>query len=202
LSIFTEQRCALKPEKRLYRLGKRAEQQAETRRRIVEAAVELHGTIGPAQTTMSQIAEQAGVQRHTLYAHFPDERSVALACSASFREHNPLPGIESWRDLALPERLAAGLAALYDWYRGTEGINACVLRDAEHHALTREMAELRLAPLIHAYREALGAGLGRESMAMLGLMMSFYSWRSLSRDEGLAPAKAVRLAVRAVLAAR
>ena len=66
---------------RTYTLKRRAEQQAETRRRIVEAAVELHGSVGPALTTISMVAERAGVQRHTLYAHFPDERSLFLACS-------------------------------------------------------------------------------------------------------------------------
>lgn len=186
--------------KRRYRLGKRAEQAAETRRRIVEAAVELHGTLGPAQTTMSQLAERAGVQRHTLYAHFPDERSVALACSALFMERNPLPDTAPWRDLAPEPRLSAGLAALYGWYGRTEGINACVLRDAEHHSLTREMAELRMAPLMQAYRAALAEGLTAEQRALVGLMTSFYSWRSLVRDEGLEPEAAVAIGVRAILA--
>jgi AcrR family transcriptional regulator len=200
-SIIVEQVCALKTEKRPYRLGKRADQQAETRRRIVEAAVELHGTLGPAHTSLSQIAERAGVQRHTLYAHFPDERSVALACSALFIERNPLPGIAPWREMAAKPRLKAGLAALYDWYRRTEGINACVLRDAEHHEITREVAALRVGPPMAEYREALGDGLTPDQQSMLGLMMSFYSWRSLARDEGLDAAAAVALAVRAIVSA-
>ena len=66
---------------RKYTLKKRADQQAQTRQRIVEAAVDLHGSVGPAATTISMVAERAGVQRHTLYAHFPDERSLFLACS-------------------------------------------------------------------------------------------------------------------------
>src|ERR687893_573213 len=87
---------------RTYTLKRRAEQQAETRRRIVEAAVELHSSVGPALTTLSQVAERAGVQRHTLYAHFPDEWSLFLACSGlswlgsvRFREYNPFPPLRS-----------------------------------------------------------------------------------------------------------
>ena len=76
---------------RIYNLKRRAEQQAETRRRIVEAAVDLHSTVGPALTTISMVAERAGVQRHTLYAHFPDERSLFLACSGLAQERDPLP---------------------------------------------------------------------------------------------------------------
>ena len=66
---------------RTYTLKRRAEQQMETRRRIVEAAVDLHSSVGPALTSISMVAERAGVQRHTLYAHFPDEKSLFLACS-------------------------------------------------------------------------------------------------------------------------
>src|SRR6478735_12250408 len=85
--------------KRSYRLGKRADKQDETRRRIVEATVALHGTIGPARTTVSQIAERAGVQRHTFYAHFPDERSLFEACSGMALERDPLPDAAAWREL-------------------------------------------------------------------------------------------------------
>ena len=102
---------------RTYTLKRRAEQQAETRRRIVEAAVELHGSVGPALTTVSMVAERAGVQRHTFYAHFPDDRSLYLACSGLALERDPLPDSEAWRAIEDPsERLRVGLRAIYDWY--------------------------------------------------------------------------------------
>src|ERR1051325_6417278 len=127
---------------RTYTLKRRAEQQAETRRRIVEAAVELHGSVGPARTTFSMVAERAGVQRHTLYAHFPDERSLALACSGLHLERNPLPDPSAWRAITdRRERLRAGLGAVYDWYEHNAAMVACILRDAEYHALTREMID-------------------------------------------------------------
>src|SRR3954463_4858377 len=102
---------------RTYTLTRRAEQQAENRRRIVEAAVELHGSIGPASTTYSMVAERAGVQRHTLYAHFPDERSLFAACSGLANERDPPPQVTTWRDIGdRRERLAVGLRAIYDWF--------------------------------------------------------------------------------------
>src|SRR3954464_2264375 len=122
---------------RTYTLKRRAEQQAETRRRIVEAAVALHGSVGPAATTVSMVAERAGVQRHTFYAHFPDERDLLLACSGLAFERDPLPDPEAWRSIEdTSERLRAGLKALYGWYERNADLVACVLRDAEHHALT------------------------------------------------------------------
>src|SRR5690348_8941459 len=102
---------------RPYTLKRRAEQQAETRLRIVEAAVELHGTLGPARTTISMVAEQAGVQRHTFYAHFPTERDLLLACSALSLERSPLPDPEPWRRIEdRAKRLRVGLGEIYAWY--------------------------------------------------------------------------------------
>src|ERR671921_2339620 len=102
---------------RTYTLKRRAEQQADTRRRIVEAAVDLHCSVGPALTTLSMIAERAGVQRHTLYAHFPDERSLFLACSGLTLERDPLPDPAPWRSIAdAQERLRVALAEVYGWY--------------------------------------------------------------------------------------
>ena len=78
--------------KRKYEMKKRAEAQEATRRRIVEAAIELHGTLGPAHTSVSAIAERAGVQRHTYYRHFPDERSLVMACSGLYTRAQPAAG--------------------------------------------------------------------------------------------------------------
>jgi AcrR family transcriptional regulator len=184
---------------RPYTMRRRAERQAETRRRIVEAAVELHGSVGPALTNTSMVAERAGVQRHTLYAHFPDERSLYLACSGLAAERDPLPDPEPWRAIAdRRERLRAGLRAVYAWYARNERLAACVLRDGEHHALTREMVELRIEPHMRAYREVLGATLSVSQQAMLRLMLSFFTWRTLVRDSGLDQDAAVAAAVHAI----
>ena len=183
---------------RTYTLKRRAEQQAETRRRIVEAAVELHGSIGPALTTVSMVAERAGVQRHTFYAHFPDERSLLLACSGLVFERDPLPDAGPWRAIENPrERLNVGLRAIYDWYERNAELSACVLRDAERHALVREINELRAGATMAAYREVLGAGLDAGQRALLQLALSFFTWRTLTRESGLGQDAAVAAMVRA-----
>lgn len=184
---------------RIYTLKRRAEQQAQTRQRIVEAAVELHGSIGPAQTTVSMVAERAGVQRHTFYAHFPDERSLLLACSGLVAERDPLPDAKRWRAIEDPgERLRTGLRAIYDWYERNADLAACVLRDAEHHALVREITELRIGRSIAACHEVLGAKLNTGQRALLRLALSFFTWRTLKQESGLTQAEAVAAMVQAI----
>jgi AcrR family transcriptional regulator len=184
---------------RTYTLKKRAETQAETRQRIVEAAVELHGTIGPALTTFSMVAERAGVQRHTLYAHFPDERSLLMACSGLHGDRNPMPdalpwrGIEDWR-----KRLRTGLLALYGWYERNAEIAARVLRDAERHPLIGEIAALRFGPSMEAYQEVFGEKLNAKQRAVLQLALSFFTWRTLVCEGGLKQADAVEAMIRAI----
>jgi AcrR family transcriptional regulator len=187
---------------RTYTLKRRAEQQAETRRRIVEAAIELHGSIGPALTTISQVAERAGVQRHTFYAHFPDEHSLQLACSGLFFERDPLPDSRPWRVIDDGrKRLGVGLRAIYDWYERNAHMTACVLRDAEYHAPTREITELRVGPSMAAYGEVLGAGLNAKQRGLLRLALSFFTWRTL-RESGLKQSDAVVTMVQAMDCAR
>jgi AcrR family transcriptional regulator len=184
---------------RAYTLKRRAERQAHTRRRIVEAAVDLHGSIGPALTTLSMVAERAGVQRHTLYAHFPDERSLYMACSGLSLERDPLPDAAAWRRIEDPrERLRVGLGAVYGWFERNAELAGCVLRDAEHHPLTKEIAELRFGPFMAAYQEVLGADLSVKQRAMLRLALSFFTWRTLVRESGLEQGAAVGAMVRAI----
>lgn len=187
---------------RAYTLKRRAEQQAATRRRIVEAAVELHGQLGPAQTTLSMVAERAGVQRHTLYAHFPDERSLLMACSALVVERDPPPDASAWRGIGdRGQRLRTGLAALYAWFERNAKVMACVQRDAEFHPLTREVVELRLGPLMSACNDVLGAQLNARQRAMLQLALSFFTWRTLARDGRLKSAAVAKTMAHAIEAA-
>jgi AcrR family transcriptional regulator len=184
---------------RTYTLKRRAERQAETRQRIVEAAVDLHGTVGPARTTFSMVAERAGVQRHTLYAHFPDERSLLMACSALALERDPLPDPAPWRSIGdRYERLRVGLTAIYGWYERGAELAACILRDAETHQPVRETIALRMGPTIAAYHETLGEKLNAKQRAMLDLALSFYTWRTLVRHDGLTQRRAVGAMLQAI----
>ena len=185
--------------KRTYTLKRRAEQQADTRQRIVEAAVELHSSVGPGLTTISMIAERAGVQRHTVYAHFPDERSLYMACSGLAQERDPPPNAEAWRGIEdRTERFRVGLAALYGWYERNAGLIACVTRDAEYHPLTKEITELRFGPYMAACHEVLGAKLSAKQRAVLRLALSFFTWRTLVREGGLKQGAAVGAMVQAI----
>lgn len=187
---------------RTYTLKRRAESQAKTRQRIVDAAIDLHATIGPAHTTISMIAERAGVQRHTLYSHFPDERSMLMACSGHSLERDPLPDAASWPAIVdSAERLQTGLREIYDWYERNAELVACVLRDAEHNALVREISALRYGPGIAHWREVLGQKLNARGRAMLAVALSFHTWRTLTRDAGMKQAAAVNAMTQAVVKA-
>lgn len=192
---------------RKYTLKRRAAQQAETRRRIVEAAVALHGTVGPARTSFSMVADRAGVQRNTLYAHFPDEANLFQACSAHHLERNPPPDPERWSKIADPRtRLETALADIYAWYERNAELIGCVLRDGEHHAPTREIIRQRVEPIFEAWEFALRTGQETPAeAAMIGLALSFHTWRTLASErdlgthaaaatmaEAVAPAGAVR----------
>lgn len=187
---------------RSYVKSKRAENQAETRDRIVEAAVALHGEIGPTATTISMIADRAGVQRHTVYSHFADEMSLLMACSGRHAELHPMPSPESWAPETDPaRRLAAGIGALYTWFAANEAVTRNVLRDAETNETLREISALRFGAPLRAIYESLAIGLGAKGKAALTLALSFYTWRTLAHDARLKPKDAVALMVRSVLTA-
>ena len=188
---------------RSYTLNRRAERQAETRRKIVEAAIDLHGTIGPAQTSISMVAERAGVQRHTFYAHFPDEKDLLLACSGLSLERDPLPDPIPWQDIEDgAKRLRTALGELYAWYGRNAELTGCVLRDAQYHPATREIAQLRFGPAFAAYELILGAGLRPHQQPLVRLALSFFTWRNLVRETGLKKAEAVETMARAIEGSR
>jgi AcrR family transcriptional regulator len=188
---------------RKYELKRRAEKQDETRRRIVEAAIQLHRTKGPARTSFSDIARLAGVQRHTLYRHFPDERELGLACSGLFFELHPPPDPAAWGAIAdTGKRLRTGLTALYAWYGQVEDMFACVVRDAEVHPLTRELFELRGREPMSRMRTVLAGGLSKDQrvQAALDLALDFHAWRSLQAS-GLDSGEAAGFMADAVICA-
>lgn len=184
---------------RPYRLKARAERQEQTRQRIVEAAVELHTTVGPARTSVSAIAERAGVQRQTYYRHFPDEAALRLACSGLQQERDPFPDPERWAGIDDPaRRLRRGLGDLYAYYERNETLLANLARDAEVDPPTREILALRFAPPLAAIRDSLAASLPRRSgraLAALDLALDFRTWQSLVRRSGLSRRQAVELMV-------
>ena len=194
-------------EKRPYRKRRRAELEAETRRRITESAVELHGTLGPSRTSMSAIAERAGVRRSTLYRHFPDEAAVFVACSTHWGEANPPPDPGAWAAIEDPdERLRTVLEELYAYYRRTEGMLANLHRD---EALVPVVAQhfSRFHDFLAHARDILLQGRGlrgqarRRASAAAGHALDFKTWRSLARENELDDREAAELMCRFVAGA-
>ena len=176
------------PPKRKYELKKRAEQVGETRLRITEAAIDLHGTLGPSRTTLSAVAERAGVERRTLYRHFPNEAELFAACSTHYFAAHPWPDLGNWRAIRDPkQRLELALDELYAYYERTEPMFSNVLRDAEVVDFARDA----VAPL-HAYLEeaveVLTVGRqvrGRRRELVRGALrhaVAFSTWQSLSAN--------------------
>jgi AcrR family transcriptional regulator len=194
-------------EKRTYRKKQRAESEAETRLRITESAMELHGSVGPARTSVSAVAERAGVRRSTVYRHFPDEAALFEACSAHWREVHPYPDLRGWAAVEDPdERVKRALGDLYAAYRGGERMLENLLRDENLvPAVKHQFGAFH--EYLAAAREVLAAGhpaRGRareRRLAAIGHALAFPTWRSLTREQGLGDAQAVELMALLVAAA-
>lgn len=185
---------------RKYQLQRRAKLQEETRQRIVEAAVHLHQTVGGAKATISAIAELAGVERLTVYRHFPDDRSLATACVGHYQAANPPPDPGPWQGIEDTEqRLRRALSEIYAYHRRTEQMSIHAMRDIEEVPVLREV----LAPYFAYWeqvRDLLAAAWTSPSApcsvrirAAVGHAISFQTWRSLVREQGLEDSEAVEL---------
>ena len=189
-----EQPRLAKPRGR-YRLKARADGMVRTRQRITEAAVELHGSIGPAATTMSAVAERAGVTRATLYRHFPDEATLFAACSREWLAAHPRPDVAAWSAIVEPRRrLQLALHEMYAYYAATEGMLANLLRDSA--ALPEPIAR-NLASYPGQMLKVLDVGWPtggdrRVRRAAIVHAVAFETWASLSRA-GLSDGEAAEL---------
>jgi AcrR family transcriptional regulator len=185
--------------RRAYRKRRRAALEMETRRRITEAAVDLHGSVGPARTTIRAVAERAGVQRATVYRHFRDEEALFDACSSHWMGQHPLPDPAAWEAIDDPEeRLRAALRELYAWYERGEYMLEKTTRDVE------------LVPALRPAMEAFGTWFEAATAALvrgrpergarrrrvrgaIGHALAFDTWRSLVHREDLTTPEAVEL---------
>ena len=192
---------------RVYRKRRRAEQEAETRLAITEAAVRLHGSVGPARTTIKSVAAEAGVQRATVYRHFPDLESLFMSCSAHWAGLNPPPDPAEWSRVADPDqRLRQALTELYRWYVRAEPMLTNVYRDGP-----LVPASARAAEGFQRHFQALHGALmhGRQTRgrtrvrvaATVGHALDFATWRSLTREQGLETDESVELMIALVAAA-
>jgi AcrR family transcriptional regulator len=182
--------------KRGYTLRARARRQEDVHHRITLAAVHLHGTVGPARTTMSEIAKLAGVQRATVYNHFPTELDLIDACSSHWFAENPPPDPTSWTEISDPGRRAeTALTAMYGYYDRGKPMLEKVLRDATLVAALGEILEQKWSPMMEGIVELLAQGWESrepELRACLRVALDFFTWRTLATS-GLANDDAARL---------
>jgi AcrR family transcriptional regulator len=198
---------ATKPKSRAYRKRLRAEHEADTRERIAAATARLHQTVGPARTTVSAVAKEAGVQRATVYRHFPTEESLFDACTAHYYARHPMPNVEAWAHVRDPEaRLRRALTEVYAYFEETEAMFDRTGRDRDKvPAMEKAVANF------NAYFERAVARLVRgrgergrrrkRATAAIGHALAFPTWQSLVRVNGLAPDEAVELMLATVAAA-
>jgi AcrR family transcriptional regulator len=189
-----------KGNQREYQLKERAQQQAETRRRIIEAVVALHEEVGPARTTVVEIADRAQVSRPTVYSHFPDERSLITACAQHWSLANPRPDTAAWKEIANPRtRLRTALEQLYAYYAPRERMLANVIRDSELIPSLSDALQRTMGPYSQAAAEALATGWEgrqrnhRKQLAVLELALHFHTWQTLTRSGGLTNKEAAGL---------
>lgn len=194
------------PGSRRYRKKKRAQKEQDTRRRITEAAMQLHGTVGPANTAVTEVARLAGVSRMTVYNHFPTDADLFTACSTHWAEQNPFPDPSKWRRIGDPiERLTGALRELYRWYALKESMLGKVLRDAPVVPALGDVMNELWRSYVEGVVETLTVGWPpdetdtRALKAALTLAVGFDTWRVLT-GEGLDDEGAAALAARMVIA--
>lgn len=187
---------------REYRLGRRAESMEQTRERIAKAAFELHGLVGPARTTVAAVAERAGVERATVYRHFPDELSLYHGCIGHGTAKHPFPDTSAWASIKDPEvRLRTGLGTLYRYYRSTEYILSNATRDLPDMPVFQqayvEMGIFEYYDGVHAtlYEPYRSRSPSKLVSAAIGHAIQFPTWQSLVRDQGLSDPQAVKAMV-------
>jgi AcrR family transcriptional regulator len=186
-------------QKRPYRKRRRAQLEEQTRRRITESAVALHEELGPAHTSISAIAERARVRRSTVYRHFPDEEALFAACSSHYRAGNPPPDPSAWAAIDDPAtRTETAFRELYAFYRRTHRMYGSLLRDESLVPIVqRGMRDFygylrAIEDVLVAGRGVRGRAAGR-TRAAIGHSLAFPTWRSLTREQGLADSEAVGL---------
>ena len=192
---------------RPYRKTERARQEQETRRRITEAAVELHRALGPAKTKITDLANLAGVSRMTVYNHFPSEVDLFVACSSYWAARNPFPDPSTWATIENPsERLVSALKELFSWYRRKEDMLGKIFRDAPALPPLQEVMNDLWSPYVEALVGTLAHGWpvrradAEALQAALRLVVGFDTWRVLT-GSGFDDGRAAELAARMIAGA-
>jgi AcrR family transcriptional regulator len=196
-----------KKNNRKYELKTRAEQQERTRQGIAQAAAELHEKLGPAQTTVAEIARRAGVSRLTVYKHFPDNAALYPACSAHYLAEHPLPDFQSALAPEDPaDRVRSVLDAVYaGWYRGSPSMLRNLQRDRGSDPALDEFMRNNSDAALGGIADALVAGFelsgdrAARLRSVIRLALDFWTWERLT-TEGLDDEQAAAVMTDAVAA--
>ena len=195
-----------KSKRRPYTLHRRAASQAETHLAVAKAAFELHSTIGPSRATVSAIAEKAGVQRLTVYRHFPDQEAIFAACSAYSFSQDPPPDPEAWRAVVEPRtRFRTALREVYGYYRRKRQLLLNLHRDSDIAIVAAALARRRT--VLEKGTAILTEGWPKRAMktdrhrtALIRHALDFTTWQSLAETQGLSDAELVELMLELVQA--
>ncbi len=161
---------------RKYELGRRASQRAETRRRIVAAAMELYQEQGVSATTMLDVARRADVAPGTVANHFGSAADLAIEVSGEILGELRMPspalfdgvvGLRSRVELLVRE-LSAFFARSEPWWRASEREGRGVTFWAE--------AEARYYQELDALVRAALGPLGADEDAVAVVMTVFGRW--------------------------
>ncbi len=177
-----------------------------TRLRIIEAAAALHEEVGPARTTLVEIARRAGVQRPTVYNNFPDDGALFEACGAHWMAAHPLPDLSPALTEADPGmRLGLVLTSLYGWYRENQRSNEHLQRDRLVLPALDLVMRVRMDQQMEGLTSMLASGFNAAAnpagvRASVALALDFWTWRRLSH-EGVVDSAAARLMTDSVRAA-
>src|SRR6267378_632646 len=102
---------------RAYRMTRRAAASAETRRRIVDAAIALHAEKGVLGATWPDIAKRADVALGTVYRYFPSLDQLVPACTSENAVRMRPPGVTVLEGLTRPEeRIGRFVQELFAFY--------------------------------------------------------------------------------------
>jgi len=189
-------------------MSRRASQVDETRLRITEAAVRLHTTVGPSETSFAAVAQAAGVTRLTLYRHFADRDELFAACMGHWRAQHPAPDVDAWRGpRSIEGRVRRAIGELYAWYTEHGADLYPLYRDAAFtpattHDARRRNLERMTDAIVGDFRGARAGGARTTLRAAVNHALGFWTWRSLVVEEGCTEQEAAELAVRFVLSAR
>lgn len=186
-------------------MRRRAERVDETRLRITEAAMRLHTTVGPSNTSISTVAVEAGVTRLTVYRHFKDQDELFDACRRHWYTTNPPPDASAWRSIPdLEGRARRAFAELYRWY-GEHGEDLYpIYRDmASMPQSAQDDVRARWAAVADALVDgvAVAPRAVRWLRAVAGHLIGLPTWRSFVVEQGLTEEEAVDVAVRLLCAA-